>query len=176
VHDIFQYSKSFLGSALLLVAAAGLSACVTAPYNDQWVDPDAVDFSGYAEEPGATVEIQARNTQTGAWVTITSATTTASTTAFNYGGETLYPWTSPDIDTLFPAQCFWGTGPSCSISAGSAGATFRVREVGGRTFTTFDEGGTTCVINQVTAGTNWFAAAVNCASSETPILSLRWLT
>lgn len=174
MHDILQSSNSILGRALLLVAAAGLSACVTAPYNDEWVDPNAVDFGGYAEGSGATVQIQGRNTQTGAWVTITSVT--ASTTPFNYGGETLYQWNAPNVDTLFPAQCFWGTGSNCSISPGAAGASFRVREVGGRTFTTFDDGGTACVIDEVTGGTNWFTAGAICASSENPILSLRWLT
>ncbi|MGH1344697.1 MAG: hypothetical protein ACRBN8_24270 [Nannocystales bacterium] len=171
---MFRHSKFILNTGLLTVAALALAACVTTPYNDEWVDPNDVDFAGYAEEPGGTVEIQGRNTQTNAWVTITSVT--ASTTPFNYGGETLYSWSAPNVDTLFSGQCFWGTGASCTISAGSASAEFRVREVGGRVYTTFEDGGTVCVVNQVSAGTNWFTAAVNCASSETPVLTLRVLT
>lgn len=174
MQNILKNSKSTLRTGLLAVVAAALSACVTTPYNDEWVDPNDIDFQGYAENPGSTVEIQARNTQTNAWVTITSAT--ASTTPFNYGGETLYQWSALNVDTLFPSQCFWGTGASCNIPPGTSSAEFRVREAGGRIFTTFDEGGTVCVINQVTAGTNWFAAAVNCASSDTPVMTLRILT
>lgn len=174
MHRILKKTKTILSTALLTTIAAGLAACVTAPYNDQWVDPFAVNFNGYAENPGATVEIEAFDTQTNTWVTIQSSTATSTPT--NYGGETLYQWSETGVDTSPSGQCIWGAGPSCVIPTGSASAKFRVHEVGGRRYTTFDEGGTTCVINQVAAGTNWFTAGVNCASPETAVLTLRAFT
>lgn len=174
MHRILKKTKTILSTALLTTIAAGLAACVTAPYNDQWVDPFSVNFSGYAENPGATVEIEAFDTQTNTWVTIESST--ASSFPTNYGGETLYQWSETGVDTSPSGQCIWGTGAACVISTGTASAKFRVHEVGGRRYTTFDQGGTTCVINQVAAGTNWFTAGVNCASPETAVLTLRAFT
>jgi len=152
------------------------SACVTGPYNDQWVDPDEVDFAGYAEGAGDTVDIQAFDKHTSEWVTI--RTVTASTTPTNYGGETLYSWSASNTDTGVSGYCIWGDGAwsNCPIPAGSAYATFRVRESGGRIYTTFDDGGVSCVIDEVTDGENWFTAGSVCSSSESPVLSLRWLT
>ncbi|MBV1859966.1 MAG: hypothetical protein KUG77_16255 [Nannocystaceae bacterium] len=166
--------KTVVNTALLVLAASAVTACVTAPHNDQWVDPDDVDFHGYAETPGATVEIRGLDSQTNDWVTVRSVP--VSSTPFNYGGETLYQWSAPHTDTTAVSDCVWGVGPSCTVPAGLAVAKFQVREVEGQTLITFDEGGVDCVIDAVSAGTNWFTAATSCASSEFPTLTLKALT
>lgn len=175
MRNTFKNSKPILGIATLALAAAALSACVTSPSNDEWVDPNAVDFYGYAEHGGATVDVLALDTQTNQWVPVGSAV--ASTIGTNYGGETLYAWNALNVDTIsLPGQCYWGVGAACSIPAGSASAKFRVREQGGRTFVTFDDGGVECVIDQVESGVNWFTAATSCASDDLPTMTLFALT
>ncbi len=169
--------KSIIQSSLLVTTVAlALPACVTNPYNDQWVLPQDVDFQGYAQNPGATVEIQAFDRWTNTWMTIDTAT--ATTTPTTYGGETLYAWNLYAVDTTDTGFCVWGDPAfaTCPVPAGSSAAEFRVREVGGRTLTTFEDGGAACVIDSVTAGANWFSAAISCASGDTPIITLRWLT
>ncbi|MCR9160658.1 MAG: hypothetical protein ACE37F_20905 [Nannocystaceae bacterium] len=165
-------------TSLFFIASVALlaSACVVGPHNDDWVDPWAVDFSGYAEDAGDSVQIQAYDKHTNTWVTV--RTVTASSTATNYGGETLYRWTASNTNTWVSGSCIWGDGAwaNCPIPAGSAYATFRVRESGGRIYTTFDDGGVNCVIDEVSAGENWLAAGAACASPESPVLTLRWLT
>ncbi len=175
MQNILKNSRSFLGATLLLGAAL-LSSCVTGPNNNDWVDPSAVDFTGYAQNPGATIEIQALDKITSVWITV--STTTARTSPTNYGGETLYYWSDLDTDTLVSGQCIWGDGshPNCSIPAGSASATFRVREVGGNTMVTFEDDGVACVVNEVDSGSSWFAAGNTCKSGASPNLTLRWLT
>lgn len=173
--NTIRTTKSVLSAVLLVGAAAALSACVTTPYNDEWVDASAVDFSGYAQDPGATIEISGFDKQTNTWVVL-DETITASSTPTNYGGETLYRWTASDLNTIATGDCFWGEGAACYVPAGSANARFRVKEVGGRTLVTFDQGGTSCVLDEVSAGAGWFAAGLNCASDSTPAITLWTLT
>ena len=59
-----------LARAAAITSISALGACVTAPHNDQWVDPADVDFAGYAEYAGADIEVQALDKQTGEWVAI----------------------------------------------------------------------------------------------------------
>ena len=156
---------------MLVLAAASLSACVTAPYNDELVDRGAVDFGGYARNASAVIVIQAKDKQTNGWVTIDVAT--AASVGTNYGGETLYGWSALDTDTTTTGGCIWGdpASPGCSIGAGGQG-TFRVLEQGHGQLTTFEDGGVECVVAQVESGTNWFTAGVNCSSAESPDLTL----
>lgn len=165
-------------TSLFLTASVALlcSACVTGPHNDDWVDPYAVDFAGYAEHAGDSVDIQAYDKHTNTWVTV--RTVTASSSPTNYGGETLYGWTAQNTNTWVSSACIWGDGAwsNCPIPAGSAYATFRVRESGGRIYTTFEDDGIGCVVDKVNSGDSWLGAGAACASPESPVLTLRWLT
>ncbi len=169
-----------IAKGLCLSLALVASACVQAPENDQWVTPWEVDFVGYAENQGALIEVQALDKHTGGWVTIATTNASDSPSSFDSGVTQMFRWSVVDLDTTAPPQCIWGDGAwvNCPISAGSAQAQFRVREVGSSTgtLTTFDAGGISCVVNELVAGTDWVTAGFSCRSTDTPIITLNWLT
>lgn len=169
---ILHTRSTKLARAAAITSILALGACVTAPHNDQWVDPADVDFAGYAEYAGADIEVQALDKQTGEWVTID--TSSAGTFPIPYGGEELYRWFATGTDTTSSGHCVWGdpAQASCPISPGAAEAQFRVQEVDNYLLTTFEAGGVDCVTDMVIDGLSWTAAGYTCKSPETPVLTL----
>ena len=167
----------------LILALVGSAACVVTPYNHEYTSPfDPISFEGFAQEPGAELQVQAFNKLSETWLTI--ATATASTTPTTITGESLYGWqTSVRFEDLPDWECFWGhDSPSipslaCSIPPGSANARVRVWEDSGHYLVTFDEDGIDCVMDKmVTEGHTWMQAGWECRSGDSPVISLFWLT
>lgn len=170
--------KRLIQSTLLLAASAlATTGCITEPFNEQAFGSPAatVKFSGFAQSSGATVIVEGRRKNDGAWMEITRATATLSVT---YGGRTLYYWNAydPIYDSSEPqTACIFSS--SCSINGGGTTVQVRAREEGGdlSALVSFDEGGIDCVQDKVDAGTDWFAAGWDCRGSTTPILNLRYI-
>jgi hypothetical protein len=165
--------------ALALVGASLTSeACVYAPENLEWIDPGTpVVFQGYAENGGKTIQIEAKNQQTGAWVLV--GTATSSTSGTPWYGDTLYYWTaSIQFDQLPNWTCYFGIPGTCSIPAGVATVQLRFKEDGSQlgTMYTFDQGGLSCVLAEAPNTGSWLGAGLSCASADSPILTLRVLT
>ena len=173
-------SGASAGSKILLLSIAIfsliLSGCTTSPTNQSWVDFRDLDFSGYATEAGATIDIQAFDQSTNRWNTV--ATVTAATAPTHIGNQSLYAWRLNNFDftTVQNYDCYWGYGGWCSIPAGFAEAKFRFKQNSQYRMITFDEGGISCVINRLFNGGNVVSAALDCASTESPVLTLRMLT
>lgn len=177
-HRFSRHLRSLL-CATALVGVALAEACVVAPYNGQIVAPWDVDFAGYAQNPGATLEIQGKDSRTGAWITIATAESGTSPASIDGGETELYYWRRPDVDTSdTAARCFWGEGSNCSVPPGSASAEFRVVEQGSNlsALITFDHDGVSCVSDGVTGGKTWLTAGWDCRSDEWPVLRLVWIT
>ncbi len=154
------------------------SGCVYTPEEGDWVDWDDLDFAGFAEKPGAVIQIQAYNNRDSRWVTVDSVVSSSSGT--HYGDTTLYSWSNYGFDfTTVPQwQCYWSTLAGCSIPAGFASARFRFKEVGSALsyLVTFDPGGISCVVSEVNGGSTWLAAGATCRGDKSPVLTLRRLT
>ncbi|WP_156339260.1 hypothetical protein [Chondromyces crocatus] len=162
-----------------LLSLLVLSGCVYGPENNDWVDWSRLTFRGFAENPAATIEIQAYNQRTGVWNVVTTATSTSSPTTF--GGQQLYSWSLTNFDffaSVPDAACYWSSHVFCAIPGGFASAKFRFKEQGSALahLVTFDDGGVACVIDQVDDGEDWFAAGSSCSSDDSPVLTLRVLT
>lgn len=172
-----------IGTACAALFTLAMNACVVAPYDNQWVSPNSIDFSGYAENPSATIRIQIKEKRTGAWLTIPGGTLTSSSRGTTLdGGQTyLHSWAVNDLDTSMPGHCVWGdpNTTNCVLQPGSASAQFRVIEVGGSLsggLVTFDQNGATCVVEDLNAGDTWLNAGWNCRDAQSPVLTLLTLT
>lgn len=147
--------------------------------NKDRVDWRDLDFGGYAQNPSASIQIQALDKRTNTWNVVAMAVASATPTTF--GEATLYRWTLRDFDftTVPNAECYWGHDENCVIPVGTAEAKFRFKEAGSGAvhMATFDKGGVACVIEKVVKqGKPWLASAALCASIETPVLTLRMST
>ena len=160
-----------------LSALVFLSACTYAPENNEWVDWTDIDFHGFAQNPSATIEIQAYHQRDGVWQTIHTVTSNA--TAATLSGDSLYSWSANLDTTVLPnGHCYWGSPGTCSIPPGAASAQFRFKERGSDLafLVTFDQGGLDCVLEKLTQGDTWLSAGASCAGANSPVLTLRILT
>jgi hypothetical protein len=150
-------------------------SCMFAPYDGQTVSPfEAINVDGFAQRPGAMVQIQAFNKRTLTWNTI--LTLTSATAPTTISGDTLYRFQGPLLfSSVSSWQCYWGN-TSCSIPPGSASAKIRAQEVGGGQLTTFDVNGVSCVISKLNAGQGWLAAGFECRDPQSPVVTLSWIT
>jgi hypothetical protein len=141
-----------------------VGGCVTAPYNHQSECPNnAFTVTGFAQNPGATVQVQAFNDDTSAWEVV--ATTTASGSGLTFGGNTAYSWSS---SVTLADRHFTPFTPD-------AFASLRVREVNGSLsyLVTFESDGISCVVDKVfNQNESWFAAGWECRSPASPVVSL----
>lgn len=173
-----------LGWPKLALSAACLAAvvaqgCVVEPLNWDEVDARAVDFSGYAQRPGATIQVQAFDPELDDWVTLA---TTVSRTGYETldGGKTkLYYWSIDDVDTYDRTRCVWGelSGSTCWYIGDKIRARFRVVEVGStlEAMTTYEQDGILCVMREVNADNkSWLDAGYMCKSDIEPVLVLQW--
>ena len=176
-YDPTSASKVSLLAALAIVFST-LGACVYAPSNGDWVNPSAIDFGGYAQHPGATIQVQAYDQSTSVWRIVTTAVSSTSVTRF--GGDELYSWSIDDFNfTAVPNwECYWGYNGYCAIPASRALAKLRFKEVGSDLgyLVTFEADGIQCVVDRVAAGQSWLVAGYNCRSPVSPVLTLFWLT
>ncbi|MFO7566911.1 MAG: hypothetical protein R6X02_29980 [Enhygromyxa sp.] len=170
-----------LAALIVLLAGALLNAqgCQSNYENYDWVDWRELNFGGYAENPSATIQIQAFDQSTSTWRVV--AVATASGTPTTFGGQTLYFWSRSNFDfTTVPNwSCYWSYNGWCSIPAGYAAAQFRFKEVGSQLdyMSTYDQGGVACVTKKVLyENADWFSAGLQCASPDSPVLTLRVLT
>jgi len=163
----------------ICVASVFLSACTISPENEEWVALNDLNFSGYAENPGATIEVQAYDQSRNIWTTV--RTTTANDSATTFGGESVYSWKIENFDftTIDNWDCYWGFRGYCSISPGAAIAKFRFRELGSSIayLMTYDKDDVAnCLLPRVIDGENLFAAGLECRSSTYPVVTLKILT
>lgn len=149
-----------------MLAISGFSllaaGCVYTPDSDDIICPGtSFNVQGFAEHAGATLRIEALH-DNGTWNTV--GTAIASTSPFNYGGNTAYSFStnvslSTDYFSSFTPDAF---------------ASLRVREVGGTLsfLISFDGDGVSCVFDAVGEGDSWFAAGANCAGENSPNIVL----
>ena len=156
----------------IITLCALLGACTTSPTSGQKVRPDLypVEFSGFAESPGATVEILARNNRTGDYDLVGG--TTASAVGFPYGGETIYGWDTqinfwnlPNKRDYWSASCDGCVGESAYIRVIEQEATLPF-------MATFHKDGVSCVVNFVDGGQSLPTAGANCMSAGYPDIRL----
>lgn len=145
-----------------IMTIAGLSmwssGCVYTPNSGDVICPNtAFTVAGFAEHAGATVHVEALH-DNGTWNTV--GTATASTSPFNYGGNTAY---------AFSTSVTLGLAYYSNFTP-DAFASLRVREEGGTLafLISFDGDGVSCVFDGVNDGDSWFAAGVNCAGENSP--------
>lgn len=170
-------STNILPRIVIIAASLLFGACTYAPVNNEWVDWTNLQFQGYAQNPSAQIEVQVYHKRDATWKVVKLVTASGSGTTL--GGDTLYSWnTSLDFTTVYEWTCYWGYGTGCSIPAGSAAAQFRFKERGSDTsfMATFDDDGLDCVMDKLTDGVSWIGAGASCASSSSPILTLKVLT
>lgn len=154
-----QTPSVFVGVAALAATLAVLGGCVTTETVQNLHAPQ--QFTGFASAPGATVELYAFDHSANAWESQPMATVTASSSPLNYGGRTIYPWTTSA--TIIDGPSDWcRVSPSCSPGHGTVRLQFR--EPGGQlgNLLTFDPGGVSCTMDAVSAGQDLFVAAWNC--------------
>jgi hypothetical protein len=162
-----------LGIALLatMVAIAGATGCVLAPYDNQHIGPNTTfTVQGVAFSASVQITVEAFNQATGVWDDIAS-TTSAATATFPAG-----TWSnSPDLYAYsFPVHvanpCYWDA--TCQIPAGSFSAKIRVRE-GPRTDGFYQFRGQfdslSCALGRLRAGEDFLAAGFNCGYNDTVI-------
>jgi len=164
--------SSALG-AVIAVAAVATTGCVTDPTNgEHFQGGNPTYFAGFAEAPGATVEVQVRNKNTNLWEVL--STTVSSSNATVYGGQTVYHWstTGTILDFSYP-NTFCRLTANC-IPQIDATASVRVVEVGSSLaeMITFEEDGLDCTVDGVNRGEDLFASAWNCQSPSSPQLEL----
>jgi len=156
--------KAFRVWAAAVIVSIAAMGCVTSPANgDSQCPGGGFPVSGFAEHPGATVQVEAFNVAASAWEVVASAT--ASTSAFTFGSNTAYSWSTT---VTLAARHFTAFTPD-------AFASLRVREVGGSlsNLITFDHDGISCVVDKVVnQNMTWFAAGWACRSASTPVISL----
>ncbi len=172
-------SQSTHGLLILCFCCALLGSCVSSPEHGEWVNFADLDLTGYAENAGATIEVQAYDRDRNVWTTIVS--TAASRTETNFGGETVYAWsiTSFDFSANPRFGCYLGDRGYCDVPAGFASVKLKFREIGGSltNLITYDEDGFVgCVVSRVFDGANLFVAGQECRSDESPVLTLKMLT
>ncbi len=118
-------------------------------------------FTGFASQPGATVELYAFSQLTNTWETVPDATTTASTTATTYGGRTVYSWNVQS--TLLEVATDWcRVRSSCTPGEGTLRIQFREVDGDYNPLLTFDDGGVDCMMTAVNNGGDLFASAWDC--------------
>ena len=127
-----------------------------------------------------TVEVQAWHKVRESWVTV--ASTTSSRTESNINGDVLYAWsTSVRFVDVADHECYWGFDIDgvyyCSIPASLATARTRVIQRSDRedrliTFDLDDD----CLVDKWNAGVGGHQTGVDCASPESPVITLRMLT
>jgi hypothetical protein len=173
IHATLRQPMTRLCMALLL--ASGLSACVVSPYNNQFVTSNnPVYFGGFAQNPGAQIDILALNKKTNVWNVVANATVDTQTNVYN--GNTLYQWqTNLTFNTLPEWQCYFNA--TCALYEGANEVLVKVHEVGGAltSLFTFDDIGLPCIEDQVNNGVGAFTAGWRCQSSDNPILHLKIL-
>lgn len=150
-------------SLMSLAALSLVAGCVVAPYDGQPVEPHraAIPFSGYTNDPLATVEVQVEDFCGNEWLTV--ATTTAASSGFLYGGYDLYPWAVTVDLTGDPNIACYGTNglnPSTSIH-------FRVK-ADGSNLANLPGGGYACVTSAVAGGADLVSAGATCGASYDP--------
>lgn len=163
-------------SILAVSLCLGLMGCVIQPENGQWVSPhEPIDFRGYAVSPGVTVEVQAWHKVQRRWVTIASTTSGSAVQRIN--GDPLYPWsTSVLFSEIADYSCYWGSDTRCGFPPGSAQARTRVMQRDGQDFLlpTFEDDD--CIIDRYSDGVGGYGIGVECASPESPVITLNVLT
>lgn len=146
------------GALLSLALAAGCVA--TEPTG---VDPRVQKtFTGFASNPGATVELYAFSRLTNAWETLPDTTTTSSIIPTTLAGRTVYSWTMQS--TLLEVATDWcRVGGNCSSSS-EGPLRIQFREIDGdfSPLLTFDDGGFDCMISAASGGEDLFVAAWGC--------------
>lgn len=155
-------TKKRIGLLSVLASLALASGCVTTEPGSVSSPTAPQTFSGFASNPGATVELYAFSKQTNAWEPAADTTTTASTTPTNFGGRTVYAWNLQSTVLETPTDwCRISTG--CSQNS-NGGIRLQFREVGGQwsPLLTFDNGGVGCTITAVNNGGDLFESAWNC--------------
>lgn len=138
------------------------SGCVTTEPSNLSAPTSSQTFTGFASQPGATVELYAFSKQANAWELTPDTTTTASSSPSTYGGSTGYYWAIES--TLVETATDWcRVKPGCSPNS-EGDLRVQFREIGGSVnpLLTFDDGGLTCTINAVENGENLLQSAWNC--------------
>lgn len=155
-------TKKRIGLLSALASLILASGCVTTEPAGVTNPAVSQTFTGYASNPGATVELYAFSKQANAWEPTPDTTTTASSTPTNYGGRTVYSWSMPS--TLLENPTDWCRVELGCSQNGSGGMRIQFREVGGdfSPLLTFDNGGVGCTITAVNNGGNLFESAWNC--------------
>ena len=164
-------TKVFMTWGIICLSVILFSACVYTPYDGQSVTSNTpIPFQGFAGVENDDIHITAYNKSTGVWDTL--ATTTSASTPTNYGGQDLYFWSySLDLSTISNFICYWDA--SCTWpSEGTYTAQFRVQEDSLIYLTSFENGGVACVMSDVSSGSSWTEAGLNCRSPNSPIINL----
>lgn len=190
-------------SKLLVVWAVigAASGCVTTPFNEQTIGgrTDPVAFSGYASAPDALIELGAIDVSGAHSVFATARSSKTVSLAAGTVGDNmdLYAWSVTSkvasADTLGRWRPVYGDCgavdghctpydggyicskifPSCYPSYYVATLTITERGARLRNLATFDQGGNTCVMDELTRGEPLTRAVSTCMSPDWPYLHLR---
>jgi hypothetical protein len=164
-----RFNKAIYLTAALMTLA--LASCVYSPYDGQSVTThNPLSFKGFASQPDSQVKIFAFNKSTSHWDLMGS--TLSSSSPVNYGGDTLYHWsTSVDMGALSNWKCYW-VGTCRFPHEGTYKAEFKVQQEGGQYLTSFEKDGVSCVMDKVGDGKGWLESGFECKSGNSPIINL----
>ncbi len=166
--------RVFKRYCMLLISVGlvfSMFACVVNPYDGKYVTSHSpILFSGYVPTAEANVDILAYNKATSSWDVLATAVSTDAPTTI--AGDTLYAFsTNLDLATITDWKCYWDA--TCAfLHEGTFEAEFKVRS-GSYFMTTFEQGGLTCVLQNIQAGQSWLEAGYNCKGSNSPVLILK---
>jgi hypothetical protein len=139
-------------------------SCTIAPYDQESLDADApaVQFTGFAENPGAQVEVYAWHPDDQDFVLVGGMP--ANTTGLFYGGSWLYNW-SVEIPMDHDPTGYWR--PECDGCSRET-AIFRVKEDASSFpyLVSFPKGGEACVMENVELGMDLKSAVLPCITSD----------
>ena len=154
------------------------SACVIAPHNDQegGAPGTPIDFSGYAIDPSAELEIQALDKATDEWVTV-GTTRAAAERWTTIDGIELYPFEATvtlDFVSHAASGCYYGYSEVGGCIPEGLPRLRVYQETRGVNFFTFEEDGVDCLVAHI--GAMGLASAVlECASPESPVITMSWV-
>ena len=147
---------------LMLLIVFCVAGCVIQPTNQQeinWINQ--ISFQGFSPWGDMAVTIEGENLSTGAWDVVGSTVTASTPSIVDYGGCDLYYW-STRVVLDDPLDYF---------QLGIVGH-FRAKH-GDYPLYTFEDDGLSCMGEKVgTENKNCYEAAEECASPESPVLTL----
>jgi hypothetical protein len=171
--------KHIITALFLLQTGMLMSSCVTSPYNGEPVGAPGhpIDVQGFALTPNEPLEIQAYDKSDGDWVTV-GTTTSSETVTWTITNVEIYAFNKTiTLDYTLRAMdnCFYAFKSNFGCYQYGYPQLRVLQPDGNYTYTTFEKDGIDCVMDELGDGKTLPTAVHDCASPDTPVLTLPWV-